>query len=129
MRSVYIVEPQSIFGPELERLVGEADARVAGVSARLDLDDIIEAAPDAVLLDLDYTEHDTADVLDALQAEAPAIRPIVLTAEHARGRIATCRSNGAAAVVSKAASEEELVDDLRVVLSGGSVWDERVEAA
>ena len=129
MRSIYIVEPQSIFGPELERLVGEADARVAGVSSRLDLDRIIEAAPDAVLLDLDYTDHDEADVLDALHAEAPAIRPIVLTSERARGRLASCRSNGAVAVVSKAASEEELVDDLRVVLGGGSVWDPRVEAA
>lgn len=129
MRTVYIVEPQSIFGPELERLVEEAGARVAGFAAVLDLDEIIAVAPDAVLLDLDYTAYDVVDVLDALHAEAPSTRPVVLTADRGRGWLALCRSNGAAAVVSKAATEAEVIEDLRVVLAGGSVWDQRVEAA
>lgn len=129
MPSVYIVEPQSLFEPELERLVNLAGARVAGSAALLDLDEIIAAAPDAVLLDLDYTAYDIVDVLDVLQAEAPAIRPVVLTSERGPGRLDQCRTYGAAAVVSKAATEHEMVHDLRVVLDGGSVWDERVEAA
>ncbi|HEV3089042.1 MAG TPA: hypothetical protein VGX96_17655 [Candidatus Elarobacter sp.] len=129
MPTVYIVEPQSLFEPELERLVNLAGARVTGSSAALDLDEVIAAAPDAVLLDLDYTDYDVVDVLDVLQSEAPAIRAIVLTSERGRGRLAQCRSNGAAAVVSKAATEREMIHDLRVVLDGGTVWDQRVEAA
>jgi DNA-binding NarL/FixJ family response regulator len=129
MPSVYIVEPQSIFEPELERLVNLAGARVAGSSAQLDLDEIIVTAPDAVLLDLDFTAYDVADVLDVLQAEAPAIRPVVLTSERGRGRLDRCRAYGAAAVVSKDATDLEMVHDLEVVLDGGSVWDQRVEAA
>jgi DNA-binding NarL/FixJ family response regulator len=129
MPSVYIVEPQSLFEPELERLVSLAGARVAGSSAQLDLDEIIAAAPDAVLLDLDFTAYDVVDVLDVLQAEAPAIRPVVLTSERGRGRLEQCRAYGASAVVSKDASDLEMVHDLRVVLDGGSVWDQRVEAA
>ncbi|MBV8369532.1 MAG: response regulator transcription factor [Candidatus Eremiobacteraeota bacterium] len=129
MASVYIVEPQSLFEPELERLVSLAGARVAGSAAQLDLDEIIAAAPDAVLLDLDFTAYDVLDVLDVLQAEAPAIRPVVLTSERGRGRLDRCRAYGAAAVVSKDATDLEMVHDLRVVLDGGSVWDQRVEAA
>ena len=129
MPSMYIVEPQSLFGPELERLVNLAGARVAGSSAQLDLDEIIATAPDAVLLDLDFTAYDVVDVLDVLQEEAPAIRPVVLTSERGHGRIEQCRRYGAAAVVSKDATDQEMVHDLRVVLDGGSVWDQRVEAA
>lgn len=128
METVYVVEPQALFGPELARLVGDAGGRVAGTASALDLDAIIAAAPDAVLLDLDFTSYDVVDVLDVLRNEAPRVRPIVLTAEHGAGLLERCREAGAVAVVSKAATEEELVHDLRVVLDGGAVWDVRVEA-
>ena len=101
MPSVYVVEPQSIFAPEIARLVEEAGGRVAGAS----------------------------DVLDVLRNEAPLVRPIVLTDRHRHGWLQLTRTRGAASVVSKAASEQELVHDLRVVLDGGAVWDERVEVA
>jgi two-component system response regulator DesR len=127
MPTVYIVEPQTLFGPELARLVGAAGGRVVGHSPLLDLDAIITARPDVALLDLDFTEYQLADVLDALRAEAPSIRPVVLTSERGAGRLDTCRANGAAGVVAKAASERELVRDLRVVFDGGTIWDRRVE--
>ena len=127
MPTVYVVEPQALFGPELARLVGAAGGRVVGHSPLLDLDTIITASPDVVLLDLDFTDYQLADVLDALRAEAPSIRPVVLTSEHGAGRLEAYRANGAAAVVAKAASERELVHDLRVVFDGGTVWDRRVE--
>ncbi len=129
MPNVYVVEPQALFAPELARLVGEAGGHVAARSPVLDFDAIIEAAPDVVLLDLDYTEYDVVAALDVLRAEAPSIRAIVLTAERRDGWLEECRSNGAAAVVAKAASEREIVHDLRVVFDGGSVWDRRVETA
>jgi DNA-binding NarL/FixJ family response regulator len=128
MPSVYIFEAQELFGPELERLASLAGARVCARSAVLDLDAIITAAPDVVLLDLDYTTYDVIDVLGVLRDEAPAIRPVVLSAERARGWIERCRAAGAAAVVSKTVSEYDLVHDLRVIFDGGTVWDVRVEA-
>ena len=128
MPTVYVVEPQALFGPKLARLVGEAGGRVAGTASVLDLDDVIAAAPDAVLLDLDFTAYDVADVLDVLSAEAPRVRAIVLTAERGAGWLERCRAAGAASVVSKASTEEQLVHDLRLILDGGAVWDERVEA-
>jgi len=129
MPHVYVVEPQTIFGPEVQRIVGEAGGTVSAISPMLDLDQIIEAAPDVVLLDIDYTDYDPAEVLDALREEAPAVRPIVLTSERERGRLDRFRASGAASVVSKSAGEAEVIRDLRFILSGGSVWDERVEAA
>lgn len=128
MTTIYVVEPQALFGPKLARLVGDAGGRVANTASVLDLDEIIAAAPDAVLLDLDFTAYDVADVLDVLRAEAPRVRAIVLTAERGAGWLDRCREAGAASVVSKASTEEELIHDLRVVLDGGSVWDVRVEA-
>lgn len=127
MPNVYVVEPQALFAPELARLVGEAGGRVAVRSPVLDFDAIIAAAPDVVLLDLDFTEYDVVVALDVLRAEAPSIRTIVLAAERGRGWLEECRSNGAAAVVAKAASEREIVHDLRIVFDGGSVWDRRAE--
>jgi DNA-binding NarL/FixJ family response regulator len=129
MHRVYVVEPQTIFGPEMQRIVGEAGGSVASMSPVLDLDDIIEARPDVVLLDLDYTDYEPAEVLDALREEAPSVRPIVLTSEREHGRLERFRASGAASVVSKSADDAEVIRELRVILSGGSVWDERVEAA
>gem|GEM_PF-2378747 len=129
MPNVYVVEPQALFGPELARLIGEAGGRISGESAALDLNAIMRASPDVVLLDLDYTTYDVVDVLDVLRAEAPSIRPVVLTAERGRGWLELCRATGAASVVAKAATDEEAIRDLRVVLGGGSVWDTRAEAA
>jgi DNA-binding NarL/FixJ family response regulator len=67
------------------------------------------------------------ELVDVLRAEAPSIRPLVLTSERGAGRLELCRANGAAAVVAKAASERELVHDLRVVFDCGAIWDRRVE--
>ena len=129
MPRVYIVEPQTIFGPEVQRIVGEAGGTIAAINPLLDLDDIIEARPDVVLLDLDYTDYEPAEVLDALREEAPAVRPIVLTSEREHGRLDRFRASGAASVVSKSADDAEVIRDLRVILGGGSIWDQRVEAA
>ena len=129
MPRVYVVEPQTIFGPEVQRIVGEAGGTLAAVAPVLDLDDIIEAKPDVVLLDLDYTDYDPAEVLDALREEAPKLRPIILTSEHERGRLERFRASGAASVVSKSADDAEVIAELRLILRGGSVWDQRVEAA
>ncbi|HEX3465982.1 MAG TPA: hypothetical protein VHS78_18180 [Candidatus Elarobacter sp.] len=126
---IYVVEPQTIFGPEMQRIVGEAGGTVSAVSPVLDLDDIIEARPDVVLLDLDYTDYDLGEVLDALREEAPAVRPIVLTSEREHGRLDRFRSSGAASVVSKSADDAEVIRELRVILRGGAIWDQRVEAA
>src|ERR1700689_4884500 len=99
MPSVYVVEPQALFGPELARLIGKAGGRISGESAALDLNAILRASPDVVLLDLDYTTYNVVDVLDVLRAEAPSIRPVVLTAERGRGWLELCRRTGAASVV------------------------------
>jgi hypothetical protein len=40
----------------------------------------------------------------------------------------SCRTFSSLAVVAKAASERELVHDLRVVFDGGAIWDRRAEA-
>jgi DNA-binding NarL/FixJ family response regulator len=128
MPTVYVVEPQALFGPELARFVNAAGGRVVGHSPLLDLETIIMASPDIVVLDLDYTDYELVDVLDMLRAEAPSIRAVVLTSERAAGRLDVYRANGAAAVVAKTASEREVVHDLRVVFDGGAIWDRRVEA-
>jgi DNA-binding NarL/FixJ family response regulator len=129
MPTVYVVEPQALFGPELARLVHAAGGRVVGHASVLDLDAIISASPSVALLDLDYTDYDLDDVLRVLRAEAPAVRAVVLSAQRGAGWLDACRANGAASVIAKAASERELVHDLRVVFDGGAVWDHRVEVA
>ena len=127
MPTLYIIEAQALFTPELARLVSAAGARVVGTSEALDLNELMIAKPEVVLVDLDFTGYDIAEVLDVLRTEAPAIRPVVLTGERERGWVEFIRVAGAASVLSKAASEEELVHDLEVIFAGGSVWDARVE--
>jgi two-component system response regulator DesR len=127
MPTVYVVEPQALFGPELARLVAAAGGRVVGHAAVLDLDAIITASPNVALLDLDYTDYELAEVLEVLRAEAPSIRTVVLTAQRGAGWLDRIRASGAAAVIAKAASERELVHDLRIVFDGGTIWDRRVE--
>jgi DNA-binding NarL/FixJ family response regulator len=125
--SVFIVEAQALFGPELVRLVEAAGARVVGQAETLDLDEVIGAHPDVVLLDLDFTVYDVIEVLEVLRAEAPSIRTIVLTGERTRGWLNAARDAGAASVCSKATTEEELVHALAVIFDGGELWDARVE--
>jgi DNA-binding NarL/FixJ family response regulator len=127
MPTVYVVEPQALFGPELVRLVAAAGGRVVGHAAVLDLDAMITASPNVALLDLDYTDYELADVLEVLRAEAPSIRAVVLTAQRGAGWLDRIRAGGAAAVIAKAASERELVHDLRIVFDGGTIWDRRAE--
>lgn len=127
MPRVYVVEAQALFGPELVRLAEAADGFVVGSSVTVDLDDMLAAAPDVVVLDLDATGYDVVDIVALLRAEAPLVRIVILTAEHELGWLERCRTAGASAAIAKAASEDELIHALRVVFDGGTIWDPRVE--
>jgi len=79
------------------------------------LNEILRASPDVVLLDLDYTPT------TGRRPRRPAPRSALDSPRRAhrrtwRGWLELCRATGAAAVVAKAATDEEAIRDLRVVL-------------
>ena len=123
-----IVEPQTIFAPHLAFLAFQAGATH------------VEAVPKAgdapagdpfhlILIDPDYSESNPFDTVRSLAESAPRSAICVITGEHEPGLLLRFQLAGATSVVSKAASDVELVQALRLSLERRSYADARVDAA
>jgi DNA-binding NarL/FixJ family response regulator len=103
----------------VERLSDEHDVTVVGACE--DGSEVVDAAarlhPDIVCMDLSMSRMDGLAATEALRADRPGSRVVVLTAEPdaARPRAAAV---GANAVVPKTARADGLLDCLRAVASG-----------
>jgi DNA-binding NarL/FixJ family response regulator len=103
----------------VERLSEEDDVAVVG--AYEDGSEVVEAVarlrPDVVCMDLSMPGMDGLTATEALRADLPGTRVVVLTAHDgtARSRAAAA---GALAVVPKAGRADGLLDCLRAVASG-----------
>src|SRR5579875_3599916 len=125
---VLIVEPQTIFAPHLAFLATLAGAgeitmvpspRKIGVMPEVDL----------IFVDPDYLEGDPFEIVAALARSSAHAAICVLTGEHAPGRSLRFQRAGATAVISKDASDNELVDALGLCAERRPYTDARVDAA
>jgi DNA-binding NtrC family response regulator len=116
-RTVFVLEPQTVFMPELSRIVAAAGGRVTTCSDVFDVVEIGSLRTDYAILDLDYALPGVLDGLAYFSGAAPRVRPIVLTNQRDFRPLARYREAGAI-VLPKTLSSPELVHALRAIFSG-----------
>ena len=121
-----IIEPQSIFGPHLAYLTALAGAAQVTIVKDVEGESWLPGL-NLIVFDPDYGEGDPASSVQALAAAAPRSAICVITGEHEPGRARSLHRAGATAVVSKAASDTELVEVLRLALDHREYTDRRVD--
>ncbi len=128
MMNVLIVEPQTIFTPHLAFLATMAGAMQIGIASVPD-EALAPSDYRLILLDPDYTDVDPLESVRLLTSTAPRAAICVLTGEHEPGRSLLFQRAGATSVISKSATDAELIQALRLSLEHRAYTDARVDAA
>lgn len=81
-----------------------------------------EYPPDVVLLDLRMPGSDGFDALDIIRQRWPAIRVLILSASASPAEVALARRKGAAGYLSKTAERAVVLDAIRTVAAGGTLF-------
>jgi DNA-binding NarL/FixJ family response regulator len=116
-RTVFVLEPQTVFLPELSRIVAAAGGRVTTCADAFDVVEISALRADYALLDLDYALPGVLDGLAYFVAAAPRVKPILLTHQRDFRPLARYRDAGAV-VLPKSLSSSELMHALRAIFIG-----------
>lgn len=74
---------------------------------------------DLVLMDLDLPDGSGLEALSAINAKAPTLPVVILSAMEDQAMIARSMELGARGFIPKSASGEVMINSLRLVLSGG----------
>jgi DNA-binding NarL/FixJ family response regulator len=120
-KSVYVLEPQAIFIPELSRIVAAAGGHVVRSADSLEIMEIVSLRADYAILDLDYTIHGAVDGLAFFRSLAGwSVTPLLLTEERDFNQLARYRNAGAAAVLPKTMTADELRDALGDIFRSGA---------
>jgi len=119
--SVYVLEPQELFTPELSRIVVAAGGRVVRSADTIDIAEIVSLRVAFALLDLDYTSQGVMDGLAYFRGAAARVKPIVLTDERDFDRLASFRAAGAVAVISKSVSADQMRRALQEIFEVGAL--------
>lgn len=132
MIRLLLAEDQTMVRGALAALLGmEADLEVVAEVARGD--EVVEAArrsaPDVALLDVEMPGGDGLGAAQALAAELPATRVLMLTTFARPGYLRRAMENGAAGFLLKSAPVEELAVAIRRVAAGERVVDPGLAAA
>jgi DNA-binding NarL/FixJ family response regulator len=119
--SVYVLEPQELFIPELSRIVVAAGGRVVRSADTIDIEELVSLRVDFALLDLDYTWQGVMDGLAYFRGAAARVNPIVLTDERDFDRLARFRAAGAIAVISKSNTADQMSAALQEIFDVGAL--------
>ena len=101
-------------------VVGEA---ATAKEALIQIPDIL---PDVAIIDLQLCESDGIEVCREVTAHHPEVRCLVLSAFSYRRAVLGAVSAGAAGYVLKQCPGHELVEAIRTVARGGTVFDESI---
>jgi len=113
----YLIEPQTIFVPFLQRVLGNAGFSVIATSQAVDARDIGVYEPAAVFVDVDYLERSGPTALCRIREAARSAAIIAFSEQQDPLFVATCVISGANAVFSKSDAEERLVRNLKRALT------------
>ena len=113
----YLIEPQAIFVPYLERMLANAGFDVVATSPTVDSRDITAQRPAAIFVDIDYLERSGPTALCRIREAAQTAAVIALSETTDPLFAATCIISGATAICSKAEGEEKLLRTLRSALA------------
>ncbi len=109
----YLIEPQAIFVPYLQRVLSAAGLEVIATSPGVDGRDITAHAPAAIFVDVDYLERGGPTAICKIREFARTAQLIALSEMNDATFTATCVISGANAVCSKGDGEDNLVKALR----------------
>ena len=112
----YVIEPQLVFVPFLERMLAAAGIQVVATSAEVDERDIAAHAPAAILVDVDFFERGAANALCRIRQAARYAAVIALSDIDDATFAASCYISGASAVCSKREGLEKILGALRSAL-------------
>ena len=121
---VFIAEDHPVFADALTRMVADADElELVGQSADGEsaLAEIRQLAPDLAVLDLHLPGLDGLEVLGALEAEEDGPRVMILTGSDADEHVYKAVAAGAAGVVSKTDTQDEITQAMIDVAGGKTV--------
>lgn len=91
------------------------------------LEVVTAVQPDVVLMDVHMPVMSGPAATSALLAKYPVIRVIMLTASVSRRTLEECAQSGAVGYLLKGDPPQALVDAVRVVAAGGTVWPESTQ--
>lgn len=119
-RRVFLIDDHDAVLELLRRVMSEIDVEVVGTASGGGgvVGQVLEAAPDLVVLDLSMPDQSGFDIVAELRARDAECRFLAFTgvnSMHAIERIAEMRFDG---IVSKTSRIQELVDGVKAVLSG-----------
>jgi RNA polymerase sigma factor (sigma-70 family) len=125
---VLIVEDHQVVAEGLAALINDQDdMRVVGHAGSVS-DSIAKAAelkPDLVLVDFRLTDGTGADAAAGIRQLRPETRLIFLTREDSDAARFAALESGASAFIHKSRAAQEVVDAIRTVSQGGSLFTPR----
>jgi DNA-binding NarL/FixJ family response regulator len=132
MTRVLVVDDHRFFRQTLVELVAATeDLEVVGECS--DGSEVLAAVatlrPQVVLMDLHMQRMSGIEAAASLREEGSDARVIMLSSDCALGRQAAARSNGVAGYLLKGTPLEQLLDAVRHVARGGTVWPDGDTAA
>lgn len=107
--TLFIIEPQELFVPHLRWLALEAELPVVGTTMHIDPPALDRAAPDVVLIDVDFLEDSPAHSVRLLRDIVPNAAILVLADLDPGPPLDELLAAGAHAVLPKSATEEDVV--------------------
>jgi NarL family two-component system response regulator LiaR len=128
---VLLVDDHVVLRDGLAALVaGQADLEVVGTAstAAAALRLATELEPDVVVLDLQLPDGNGIQVARALGQRYPALRVLVLTAHDHPQYVRAARRVGVAGFLLKETAASRVLEALRIVARGGTVFDPYVGA-
>lgn len=90
---------------------------------------VLELRPDVVLMDVRMRSTSGLEAAAMLQQIGTAARVLMFSSDTARSSRAAAQANGASGYLFKGAEGDQVLDAIRRVASGGTVWPEDGEAA
>jgi len=125
---VLIVEDHQVVAEGLAALINDQpDMAVVGHAASVadSLARTVELKPDLVVVDFRLTDGTGADAATAIRQIRPETKLIFLTREDSDAARFAALESGASAFIHKSRAAQEVVDAIRVVGGGGSLFTPR----
>jgi RNA polymerase sigma factor (sigma-70 family) len=125
---VLIVEDHQVVAEGLAALINDqADMHVVGSAGSVQdaITRTVELEPDLVLVDFRLTDGTGADAASSIRQVRPDTKLIFLTREDSDAARIAALESGASAFIHKSRAAQEVVDAIRTVAGGGSLFTPR----
>jgi DNA-binding NarL/FixJ family response regulator len=126
MKRILIVDDNALFRAALRNLLShEPDIQVVGEagSLREAIRSVGTFSPDLVLTDLSMPDTNSIEAVTEIRRHYPDVKILVMSFHRESEYQRRCRKAGAAGYIVKDAIHDELLNCIRIVLSGNTCFD------